>query len=119
MLFIVAACIGALALIGVLPVSDALRAALAFYVVARTFEAHARLRRFVALSLRLDGRIELEQRDGSTVQAQVRPGGVVTAWLAAVRWRAAGARFDRAILVLPDMLPEEEFRQLRVLLRWA
>jgi len=49
----------------------------------------------------------------------VRPGSFVAPWLTIVRWRAPMHRFDRTLLILPDMLPEEDFRRLRVLLRWG
>ena len=39
--------------------------------------------------------------------------------LTSIVWRRAGARRSRAIAILPDMLPAEDFRRLRVLLRYA
>jgi hypothetical protein len=55
-----------------------------------------------------------EWRTGS-----VRPGSFVAPWLTILRWRSPTHRFDRALLILPDMLPEDDFRRLRVLLRWG
>jgi len=49
----------------------------------------------------------------------VRPGSFVAPWLTIIRWRAPTHRFDRTLLILPDMLPEDDFRRLRVLLRWS
>ena len=49
---------------------------------------------------------------------ELRDGSFVAPWLTLVRWRPAGARFDRTVLVVPDMLPPADFRALRVLLRW-
>lgn len=51
------------------------------------------------------------------VAGVVAAGSFVAPWLAIVRWRAAGARFDRTLLIAPDMLPSDDFRELRVLLR--
>ena len=34
-------------------------------------------------------------------------------------WRPDGARWSRAILIVPDMLPPDDFRRLRVMLRYA
>jgi hypothetical protein len=48
----------------------------------------------------------------------IRPGSFVASWLTIIRWRAPAHRFDRTLLI-PDMLPEEDFRRLRVLLRWG
>ena len=47
----------------------------------------------------------------------VRQGSFVAPWLTIIRWRAPSHRFDRTLLILPDMLPEPDFRRLRVLLR--
>ena len=52
------------------------------------------------------------------VAGELRDGSFVAPWLAIVRWRPAGARFDRTVLVARDMLPPADFRHLRVLLRW-
>ena len=60
-------------------------------------------------------------RDGAIVAGGVAgviaAGSFVAPWLVIVRWRPAGARFDRTLLVAPDMLPPAQFRALRVLLR--
>ena len=49
----------------------------------------------------------------------IADGCFVAPWLTIVRWRPAGAWIDRTIVVLPDMVSAEDFRRLRVLLRWA
>ena len=49
----------------------------------------------------------------------VRQGSFVAPWLTLIRWRAARHRFDHTLLILPDMLPEPDFRRLRVLLRFG
>ncbi len=36
-----------------------------------------------------------------------------------VVWRPDGARWSRTVLIVPDMLPAEDFRRLRVMLRYA
>ena len=64
--------------------------------------------------LRVEGESEV------TVDARrgrLAPGSFVAPWLTSVRWRPEGAWFDRAVLILPDMLPAEDFRRLRVLLK--
>ena len=50
---------------------------------------------------------------------RVRQGSFVAPWLTILRWRAPAHRFDRTLLILPDMVPEPDFRRLRVLLRWG
>jgi hypothetical protein len=43
----------------------------------------------------------------------------VAPWLVAVRWRPAGRWRDRSLLVVPDMLGADDFRRLRVLLKFG
>ena len=45
-------------------------------------------------------------------------GSFVAPWLTIIRWRPAGAWLDRTVVVLPDMLPADTFRALRLRLRW-
>jgi len=53
------------------------------------------------------------------VAGALRPGSFVAPWLTVVRWRPAGSWVDRTVPVLPDMLPADDFRELRVLLKWG
>ena len=48
-----------------------------------------------------------------------RAGSFVAPWLAILRWRPAGGRFDRTLLVSPDRLSPADFRHLRVIVRNA
>jgi len=57
--------------------------------------------------------------DGRLVAGQVRASTYIGAWVTTIVWRPDGARRSRALLVLPDMLPAEDFRRLRVMLRYA
>ena len=57
--------------------------------------------------------------DGRLVAGHVRAATYVGAWITTIVWRPDGWRWSRAILVLPDMLPAEDFRRLRVMLRYA
>ncbi len=57
--------------------------------------------------------------DGRLAAGHVRAATYVDAWLTTIVWRPDGARWSRAILILPDMLPAEDFRRLRVMLRYA
>ena len=72
-----------------------------------------------ALRLRASGEIEVRSPGGRWRRGCLRAGSFVAPWLTLVLWRAEGSRFDRAVVILPDMLGEEEFRRLRVWLRWA
>jgi hypothetical protein len=57
--------------------------------------------------------------DGRLVAGHVRSSTYVAAWLTSIVWRPDGGRVSRAILIAPDMLPAEDFRRLRVMLRYA
>lgn len=57
--------------------------------------------------------------DGRLVAGHVRSATYVGSWVTCIVWRADGAWRSRALLILPDMLPAEDFRCLRVMLRYA
>ena len=79
--------------------------------------ARAALRR-----LRAGDRLAVE-RSGEVVvggvSGRLRPGSFVAPWLTIVRWRPYHAWLDRTVLVVPDRLGADDFRRLRVLLRWG
>ncbi|MES2354316.1 MAG: protein YgfX [Pseudomonadota bacterium] len=72
----------------------------------------------VAFLLKSDGQIEVTQRNGKILIGQQLKGSFVHPWFTTVLWRAEGARFSRANVILPDSLPAEQFRELRVWLKW-
>ena len=57
--------------------------------------------------------------DGRLIAGHVRCTTYVGAWLTSIVWRPDGACLSRAVLIVPDMLPEDDFRRLRVMLRYA
>ena len=57
--------------------------------------------------------------DGRLTAGHVRSSTFVAAWLTSIVWRPDGARLSRTILIAPDMLPVDDFRRLRVMLRYA
>jgi hypothetical protein len=95
-----------------------LKAALGVGVVAMALQAWRRIR--AMRSLRLDGSrgLCLVFQDGAEATGRVQDGCFVAPWLAIVRWRPEGAWFDRTVVILPGMTGRDEFRRLRVLLRW-
>jgi hypothetical protein len=90
-------------------------AAAIFWVVA------LRRGRFAITELRLapDLVLVVHRGDGRLVAGHVRRSTYVGAWVTSIVWRADGAFWSRAILIVPDMLPAEDFRRLRVMLRYA
>ena len=73
----------------------------------------------VQLRLAPDLLIVVTRGDGRLVGGHVRSSTCVSAAMTSIVWRPDGARWSRAILVVPDMLPADEFRRLRVMLRYA
>lgn len=71
--------------------------------------------------VRVDGdhRLLLTSALGETQRGRLLPPTYVGARLTTLVWRPDGRRFARADCVLPDMLSPEEFRRLRVLLRYG
>jgi len=90
-------------------------AAVTFWVVA------LRRSRYAITELRLAPDLVLvaNMGDGRLVAGHVRSSTYVGAWVTTIVWRADGAYWSRAVLVVPDMLAAEDFRKLRVMLRYA
>jgi hypothetical protein len=70
----------------------------------------------------LDRRIAVTDRTGRTQHGTILDDTYVGATITVIAWTADGDRWwrpVRPILVLPDVLSREEFRALRVLLRYG
>jgi hypothetical protein len=111
------AAIATLALIVATPFTPFLQAFLGLYVIA--FVCHASRAMSSVRAIRIDGEhaIIVEERGGFRTGV-VRDGSFVAPWLTIVRWRPEGAWLDRTVPILPGMMREDEFRRLRILLRW-
>jgi hypothetical protein len=114
-----------LALIAAMPGMLRLRILVATAVACMALEAiHAVAMRRGArgvrsVLVRRSREIEVGLANGVLKRGLTRDGSFVAPWLTLVRWRPEGARFDRSVVILPGMLPEETFRRLRVMLRWG
>jgi hypothetical protein len=77
--------------------------------------------RFAVTELRLAADLILVacMGDGRLVAGYVRASTYVGSALSTIVWRPDGHRWSRTILILPDMLPTDDFRRLRVMLRYA
>jgi len=65
-----------------------------------------------------DGRLDATCRDGRVISGTQQPGGHASRWLATIRYLPEEGRLARVVLVMPDNLSPDEFRRLRVWLRW-
>jgi membrane-bound toxin of toxin-antitoxin system len=72
-----------------------------------------------SFELRGDLTLVVVSGDGTASAGRVRRDSYVGARLSTIVWRPYGRWRSRTILLLPDMLPAEEFRRLRVLLRYG
>lgn len=69
--------------------------------------------------LRGDLTVVVVNSDGSACAGRVHRESYVGSRLSTIVWRPYGRRRLRSILLLPDMLPDADFRRLRVLLRYG
>ena len=119
------ASLATLALIAAAPAALRLRILFATWIACAALEAlHSRAllrggRAARAVSLEPGGAIAVRDALGRWRAGDLRAGSFVAPWLTVIRWRPAGARFDRTIPILPDMLSQEDFRRLRIMLRWS
>ena len=101
-------------LVAALPVSLEARFLALGWIAMAGLRALVRLRPGTAIDLHHDGEAYIGGRAG-----RLQDGSFVAPWLAIVRWRPAGAWLDRTLLIAPGMLPADDFRRLRVLLRFG
>jgi hypothetical protein len=119
------ACAASLAVLWVTPLHWTVHASVAAWIVLCGLEAAQRIacrrgpRAACALFVQLSGDIAILGDGGAWRSGVLRDGSFVAPWLTLVRWRPAGAWCDRTVLIFPGMTGAEEFRRLRVLLRWG
>ena len=71
------------------------------------------------IALKLEGdQVVLGTRGGEQLVGQVLRDSLVTPFIAVLNILPQGARFARSVVILPDSLDAESFRQLRVWLKW-
>lgn len=74
------------------------------------------------LHVGIDGRITVTDRAGGSLTGSILDDSYVGTFLTTIVWCADGDRWwrpARAVLILPDSLPREDFRRLRVVLRYG
>jgi len=112
--FVAVAALATLALVAAIPLAHAAKLAAVGWIGVHALVALRRLRTRSSVELDSSGAVRIDGREG-----QLRGGAFVAPWLTVLRWRPEGAWKDRSLLVAPDMLGADEFRRLRVLLRWG
>lgn len=79
---------------------------------------------YVALNVSSSNKLQLVRRDGKQLYVHVRDDSVVTPYLTIVNCQVTDAPllmrlFPPHLVILPDALDTESYRQLRVWLRWG
>jgi toxin CptA len=105
-----------------LPVTAKVMCAVLIVVsLAHAIARHALLwsrRALTAVELREKGEVAVQTRDGEWHDARILGTSYVSPALSAINLRMADARLARHILVVADNCDPEQFRRLRVCLRW-
>jgi len=76
-------------------------------------------RAITEIVVRSDRQIRCTERSGRCVEGVIADDSYVGALLTTIVFRAPGRRRARTLALLPDMLSQDDFRRLRVLLRLA
>lgn len=90
--------------------------------LARSLWRHALLKArsaLIGVELREDDQASVQTRDGAWHAARILGTTYVTPLLTVLNLRIEARPFARHVLVVPDNADAEDFRQLRVWLRWA
>ena len=112
--FVACGSLATAALVAAIPAAIELQLGALAWIGGSALAALRRARPGRHLRVDADGSVEVDAAAG-----QARDGSFVASWLVVVRWRPIGAWWDRSLLVAPDMLGADDFRRLRVLLRWG
>ncbi len=70
------------------------------------------------LTLSVNEGLSCLKKDGTRVDAAVFPESTVFAWLVTLRFRVEGEKRIRTLVLFPDHMSGDEFRLLRLWLRW-
>jgi toxin CptA len=110
--FVAAAVAATFGVLAFTPLASAHAILVATWVSCAGLSALARSRSSHRLAIARSGEVAVDEIAGN-----LRGGSFVAPWLTVVRWRPADTHFDRILLVTPDMLAPDVFRELRVILK--
>ena len=116
-------CLATCLLVAWLPGATALRGVLVIGIGAyalltmRHWATRSASRAVIGIELDADRAVCLIERTGRHIEGIVQPDSYVGALLTTLVVRPEGKRRLRTIAILPDMLPADDFRRLRLLLR--
>ena len=109
----------ALMLLWGLPLNGLLKLGLSVLLFASWFVLRKRLAQthIVALRVNIKGEFSVQQRGGEWLVASVLVSSFVMPWLTILQLKIADKR--EYLVLLPDALDADDFRRLRVWLRWG
>jgi len=93
-----------------------LAASLFFYL--RSYALLRSPRSVVALELSEEMACTLETQHGERIICTLQGSSFVAPYLTVLNFKLSGKFFTRSVVILADSIDAEQFRQLRVLLRW-
>lgn len=74
----------------------------------------------ISLNVNSNHQVQVSQRNGKVVSVDICPDSVVTPYLTIINCKVQEAKFFTLhLVILPDMIDAEFYRQLRVWLRWG
>lgn len=87
--------------------------------IAASLWSSLRFGRFRSLRLAVGESLSFLEVDGARVDAELLPETTVFTWLVVLRFRIDGERRVHGLTLLPDQMSRDEFRTLRLWLRWS
>ncbi len=120
---VIVACLATAVLVAWLPGAPMLRAALVIGIGAhailmlRRWALRTAAHAIVGIDLDAAHAVRLIDRSGHAVDGSVQADSYVGAWITTLIVLPEGKRLVRTVAILPDMLPADDFRRLRLLLR--
>ena len=117
--------VGTVAVLSTLPIHPLILAAsfaaLAAWVAHRIWSIGLKRGRSTIRELRVqdDHTVVATSVSGERFAGHVQDASYVGAYVTTLVLRVKGSRRAKSVLILPDMLPADDFRRLRVLLRYA
>jgi toxin CptA len=104
-----------------LPVSWTIRSGLSAVVLASMALSVRQALRLgiVALRVNVKGEFSIRQRDGDWLEATLLGTSFVAPYLTVLNLRLSNKRWPQHVVLVPDALPADGFRQLRVWLKWG
>lgn len=90
---------------------------MAWLVVLTSLYTRQRMNPQQTIRLNADGTASM-RLNGEWQAARVLPDSLASPWLTIMRIRPTGTRTTHSMVILPDSLEADEFRKLRVWLKW-